>query len=711
MSENIDEYGQSHARSDESPDDTDPLLTVEELETVFRTNDGVVRAVDGVNFDIRRGEVVGLVGESGAGKSATARSVARLIESPGDITGGTVTFAGDNVLDMSDAELRQFRSNDMGMIFQDPSASLNPTQPVGAQVAESVEQHLPEISSDDARSRAVELLETVGIPDANRRSDDYPHEFSGGQKQRIVTAIAIACEPDLLIADEPTTALDVTVQAQILDLIDDLRETLGMAVLFITHDLGVVRELCDRCAVMYAGSVVETGSVEQLFEAPKHPYTKGLLQSIPGGDGGFSKGVDGQLRVIEGTMPELTNDFEGCKYADRCPGATEQCRADHPELTPLADSRTEHAVACYHSDAIGEIEYSTTVRNSELSWDANVQSPDEQDASVLRVEGLEKQFSQGSILQRLTGSSDTIRAVDGINIEISAGKTVGLVGESGCGKSTAVRSILRLLEPTGGDVIYRGRSLTDMTNAELREQRRNLQMVFQDPQSSLNPRKTVRQIVSRPIELHSIGDSDRRQQRVHELIQAVGLDERHLDRYAHELSGGQQQRVGIARALAVNPEVIMLDEPVSGLDVSIQAKILNLLTDLQQQLNLVYLFISHDISVVKHVCDEIAVMYLGEIVEYGSAEEVFSPPYHPYTESLLSAVPSNNTNQDRIILEGDVPDPSNIPSGCRFHPRCPRKIGEVCEVEEPMDYGDDHQINCHLLRDEYGDEVDWNREF
>ncbi|WP_435062453.1 dipeptide ABC transporter ATP-binding protein [Halobaculum sp. EA56] len=711
-------------------DGPDRLLTVRGLETVFRTEEGVVRAVDGVDLHLDRGEIVGLVGESGAGKSATAESILRLIDSPGEVVGGTVDFEGRDVLAMSEPELREFRGTDASMVFQDPTGTLNPTMTVGKQVAEAVRSNDPSLSGSAAKERAVEIMERVGIPNAPARYGEYPHQFSGGQKQRIVFGIAIAGEPDLLVADEPTTALDVTIQAQILDLLVELRDEFGMSVLFITHDLGVVREVCDRVLVMYGGSVVESGGVESLFGEPRHPYTKGLLASNPGLDAdvvGDGAAAPDRLRVIEGTMPDLTGEFRGCKYADRCPGATEDCRTAHPDLDAVAVDGDDRRVACYRHDEIDDIEYAYDHEPRTLSWRARTDGegsgtatpgvPDEgtdgagsrEGAPVLSASDLEKHFETGNVLDDLLGRGETVRAVDGIDLEIGAGETLGLVGESGCGKSTAARAILRLHEPTGGTVVYQGRDITAASKGELREVRRDLQIVFQNPQSSLNPRRTVGQILRRPMKLHGLADADERRERARELITEVGLDERHLERKPGDLSGGQQQRVAIARALAVNPELIVLDEPVSGLDVSIQAQILNLLSDLQEDLGLSYLFISHNLSVIEHVCDRVAVMYLGELVEHGTTDQVFGPPFNPYTEALLSAIPGRADADDRIVLEGDVPDPSNVPSGCRFHPRCPHKIGDVCEREDPAvhEAGDGHGIKCHLMREEYRDRVDW----
>lgn len=681
--------------------DKDRLLEVRDLNTTFRTTEGTVHAVDGIDFSVGTGEILGVVGESGAGKSVTARSVLRLIEPPGHIDAASMQFDGDEILDMSETELRQYRGARTGMIFQDPKEALNPTMTVGDQIAEAVSAHG---NAPDADHKAVEILEEVGIPDPSARADDYPHEFSGGQQQRVAVGIAIACEPDLLIADEPTTALDVTIQAQILDLLLDLRARHDMGMLYITHDLSVVREICDRVAVMYGGSIVESGPTESIYTNPRHPYTKGLLLSVPQeyGEDSASNNRYERLNVIEGTMPELIGEFDGCKYADRCPGATTECRAEHPSLEPIGDDRK---VACIHHQDVEEMSYEYEHQSRDLSWISNSTKTD--GVADMHVEGLKKHFGESGWLDVLFGTSDPVRAVDGIDLTIRGGETLGLVGESGCGKSTAARAILRLLEPTAGSIELRATDLTELSDEALRKLRSNVQIVFQNPGSSLNPRRTIQRTLTRPMELHGMGDATERHRRAAELVDRVGLDERHLDRYPHELSGGQKQRVAIARALSVNPELIVLDEPVSGLDVSVQAKILNLLSDLQDDLGLAYLLISHNLSVVKHVSDRIAVMYLGEIVETGTVQEVFDPPYHPYTEALLSAVPGRET-EDRIILEGDVPDPSNVPSGCRFHPRCPRKIGEVCETDPPERHFDGaHEIDCHLMRQEYADEVEW----
>jgi len=733
------------------------LLQVSELETVFKTDEGTLTAVDNVNFEVQHGEILGLVGESGAGKSATARSILRLIDDPGEIAGGSVKFNNKNVLELEDEDLRKYRGAETGLIFQEPSAALNPTMPIGKQVKEAVVAH-NSVTDAKARKRAVELLDQVGIPEPDARYDEYPHEFSGGQKQRIVIAIAIASDPDLLVADEPTTALDVTIQAQILDLLRSLCDELNMGILFITHDLGVVRELCNRVAIMYAGSIVESGPVEQLFTDPQHPYTAGLIASIPdvalSSDPTTTDDRGRRLDIIEGAMPSLYGKTTECKYADRCPNATDECRQGHPDLKAV---NNEREVACYRHEDIEEFDYEYEHGERTLPWHHSqgeaLTNEISDNETLVNIENLNKHFSTGGFLSKIL-DGPSVRAVDGIDLTIKEGETLSLVGESGCGKSTAARAILQLLEPTSGTVQYGDLDVTEASDEALRTLRSDAQMIFQDPQSSLNPRRTVRNTVARGMKLHSTTDNANLTERVAQLITEIGLSEEHLERYPNELSGGQQQRVGIARALAVEPEFIVADEPVSGLDVSVQAKLLNLLADLQDDLGLAYLFISHDLSVVRFASDNVAVMYLGKIVEYGSVEEVFNPPYHPYTEALLSAIPgltspessttadstpsrevqqvppdsqkhdsgesssgdeigetvsspSQETDASRIILEGDVPDPSNIPSGCRFHPRCPRKIGTVCEEQTPHTYGEGHQIKCHLMDDDYEDEVVW----
>ena len=620
--------------------------------------------------------------------------------------------------------MRDIRGGDMSMIFQDPMTSLNPAITVGEQVAESLRIHrfgkkradtwpnaIREIApgfgggelSGEVREQTIQLLDEVGISEPATRVDEYPHEFSGGMRQRVLIAIALASRPKLLIADEPTTALDVTIQAQILELIGDLQSKLGMAVLFITHDLGVVAEICDRVAVMYAGEIVEEGPVREIFHNPSHPYTYTLLESIPRED-------TDRLLPIEGSVPSLIDKPGGCPFAPRCPWVQPECWEDPIPYLQHGPADVDHRSKCVLED-FDTTEYDATTEG------VTAQTGTRSDERLLEVRDLKKHFSRADDLfdKYLGREPDRVRAVDGVSMDIYEGETLGLVGESGCGKSTTGRTIVRLLEPTAGRVVFAGEDLATLDDDELRARRRDMQMIFQDPLSSLDPRMTVGQIVHEPLAIHDLpeeppeGQSRRRQrrERVNELLEAVGLSEDQVDRYPHELSGGQRQRVGIARALAVDPDFIVCDEPVSALDVSVQAQIINLLEDLQDEFGLTYLFIAHDLSVVRHICDRVAVMYLGEIVEVAETTELFAEPKHPYTRALLSAIPEPDPDAetDRIILEGDVPSPIDPPSGCRFHTRCPAVIPpddvdiDQDAFREVMDYRqrvDDRSINLEV---------------
>ncbi|PSP54913.1 peptide ABC transporter ATP-binding protein [Halobacteriales archaeon QS_1_67_19] len=713
------------------------LLSISNLRTQFNTDRGVVEAVDDFDLTIREGETVGLVGESGSGKSVSALSLLQLIDDPGEIASGEAKFRHDELTDTfaekypsgvgefvfpeegyidllaaPEGPMREIRGGEVSMIFQDPMTSLNPALTVGEQVAESLRLHqyggrkkdtwwnavreiAPSLGGkeyDEAvLQETVDMLEEVGIPEPTARVDEYPHEFSGGMRQRVLIAIALACHPKLLIADEPTTALDVTIQAQILDLINDLQDELGTSVLMITHDLGVVAETCDRVAVMYAGDIVEVGPVDEIFHNPSHPYTYTLLESVPDED-------KERLTPIEGSVPDLIDMPEGCHFADRCPWAQPECREGEIPHLQHGPDEVDHTAKCILED-FDTSEYGEG--RESISTDDH-----ETGEQLLSVRNMKKHFSRadGFLDELLSDEIESVKAVDGVNFEIYEGETVGLVGESGCGKSTAGRTLLHLEEPTEGTIVFRGTDLSELDREELRDKRKDMQMIFQDPLSSLDPRMTVGQTIMEPLKIHDLpeeapeGDKSRKQQRrdrVIELMEAVGLEPGQYDRYPHEISGGQRQRVGIARALAVDPDFIVADEPVSALDVSVQAQILNLLEDLQEEFGLTYLFIAHDLSVVRHISDRIAVMYLGEIVEIAETDELFANPKHPYTQALLSAIPEPDPRagtDDRIILEGDVPSPIDPPSGCHFRTRCPKVIPpadldiEQAAYRDVMDY-------------------------
>ncbi|WP_338728323.1 ABC transporter ATP-binding protein [Haladaptatus sp. DJG-WS-42] len=680
---------------------TTPLLEVENLRTQFRTEDGPVVASNDVSFTLESGDTMGLVGESGAGKSVTARSIMRLIDKPGEIVGGKILFKGTDLRTLSEKEMRAMRGNKIAMIPQDPMTALNPVLTVGSQIVETITEHQNK-GEKEAREQAIRSMEEVGIPDAASRFDDYPHEFSGGMRQRVLIAIGLSCQPDLIIADEPTTALDVTTQAKILGLLNDLQEEKGMGILMITHNLGVVAQTCDHVGVMYAGNLVERAEMHELFRRPRHPYTRGLINSIP--DPELEYDV---LPTLPGSMPDLLDLPDGCNFADRCEYAEPACRTGgDPALESL---QSGSQAACLRSD---ELDLSEPDIPKQAAGEG-AQTVDSAADPVLTVNNLKKYFSAGDgLVDSLSftladGGLPTIerkhvKAVDDVSFHIQPGETVGLVGESGCGKSTVARTVLKLLEPTGGEVYFEDQPLHELSSREIRSLRKEMQIIFQDPQSSLNPRKTVGRIIGRAMEKHDIATGNEKRERTEALLERVGLSAEAANKYPHEFSGGQQQRIAIAHALAAEPKLIICDEPVSALDVSVQAQILNLLEDIQESYGLSYLFISHNIGVVQHICDRVAVMYLGHIVEQGTVPQVFSAPFHPYTESLLSAVPHADPEREteRILLEGSVPSPIDPPSGCPFQTRCPKKIGGECETDVPelevKEDGTGHELSCHL---------------
>jgi peptide/nickel transport system ATP-binding protein len=669
---------------------SDVLLQVEGLTTLLGDPARPVRVVDGVDLTIRRGETFVLLGESGCGKSMTALSLLRLLPPSGRITKGTARLAGTDLLRLTEGEMRAVRGGRMAMIFQEPQTSLNPVMTVGEQIAEAVRIHEGG-SRDETPARVLELMRAVGIPDPARRVDEYPHQFSGGMKQRIMVAIALAGDPQLLIADEPTTALDVTIQAQVLRLLKDLQAKTGMAVLLITHDLGVVAETADRLAVMYAGRIVETATTDAFFAQPAHPYSRQLMESLPSADKRSTR-----LAVIPGRVPRLDQAFRGCRFADRCYAVMPRC---HDEEPPWHDVNSAHGVRC-HLWSEGEVQPAGLSRapHDQSAGTDGAREPGRVGEPLLAARDLKVHFPiHGGVFRRVVGH---VRAVDGLTFDLRAGRTLALVGESGCGKTTAGKGILQLTTPTGGSIRYRGQELRGLSHRRMRPFRKDLQIIFQDPYASMNPRMLVGDLIGEGLQALGIERTRAgRIQRVAELLDLVGLDADAVDRYPHEFSGGQRQRICIARALAVEPKLIVCDEPTSALDVSVQAQILNLLKDLQDRLGLAYLFITHDISVVAYLAHDVAVMYLGRIVEHGRVDEILDDPRHPYTRALLSAVPVIDPEKRRSVirLDGDMPSPSEPPSGCYFHPRCPDAL-ETCALDYPEETRLSESRSVHCVR-------------
>jgi peptide/nickel transport system ATP-binding protein len=666
------------------------LLRVRDLKTYFHTQAGPARAVDGVSFDVAAGETFCLVGESGCGKSVTALSVMQLLPQPaGYYAGGSIIYKDHDLLRLPEAEKRRLRGREMSMIFQEPMTSLNPVLTVGYQLMEPLLYH-QRLSQAAARQKALHVLEQVHLPDPAQRFYEYPHQLSGGMKQRVMIAIAMACEPGLLIADEPTTALDVTVQAEILQLMKTLQVQKGTAILLITHDLGIVAEVADRVAVMYAGRIVETACRERLLHNPAHPYTIRLLQSLPS-----QEQRDRSLQTIEGRVPPAQKLPPGCRFAARCHMVQTACHQVDPSLLPIED---QHTAACILYD---EQRQGRRITPAEVHMPP---APRPRTASqteptpLLRLEGLQVHFPiRRGVLKRVVGQ---VRAVDGVDLEMRQGQTLALVGESGCGKTTLGKALLQLIRPTAGRVLMRGQDLTTLGRHALHPYRRHLQVIFQDPYAALDPRMMVGEIVMEGMAAHGIGRTrQERETRVKAILAQVGLEPQMINRYPHEFSGGQRQRIGIARCLAVEPDFIVCDEATSALDVSVQAQILNLLATLQADLGLTYLFITHNLGVVEYLADEVAVMYLGRIVERGRTEEVFGAPRHPYTRALLSAVPrlDPDSGVEKIRLTGDVPSPIHPPNGCHFHPRCPDAMPR-CQEHYPPVYqvSASHSVNCFL---------------
>lgn len=666
------------------------LLEIRELKTCFNTEEGLVRAVDGVSFEIGRGEMVGVVGESGSGKSVTALSVMRLLfGSSGKIEAGQILWNDRDLVSLKEKEMMTIRGNRIGMIFQEPMTSLNPVLRVGSQVEEVLAIHSG-LSRRARRERAAELFDLVGIPDARRRLDDYPHQMSGGMRQRVMIAMSLACNPELLIADEPTTALDVTIQAQILELLAELQRKLGMGVIFITHNLGIVARMAHQVVVMYAGKVVEKAPTRELFRNPSHPYTIGLLESIPKLN--LRKEERSALATIPGMVPSPLDYPQGCRFSPRCPLAGAECRTAVPGVFELKEG---HTVMCDLYGGRKRPPSALALREAYCSGDFLPFAAARRGEEILAVSKLTKQFH----VSGKDREKRVLTAVKDVCFSVAEGETLGIVGESGCGKTTVGKMVMGLEKPTGGSVVYRGEPIESARGQARRDLCRKIQMVFQDPFSSLNPRMTVREIISEGRVIHGL---PRGRDRIAEALEEVGLQPDYMDRYPHEFSGGQRQRIGIARALAVNPELLVCDEPVSALDVSVQAQVINLFQRLQADRGLTYLFIAHDLSVVRHIADRVLVMYLGQIMETGPVDALFENPFHPYTEALLSAIPEIESvecgKRPLILLPGDLPSPYSPPQGCLFSTRCPRKISEVCDQKRPplKDLGEGRFCACWL---------------
>ena len=744
-----------------------PVLQVEDLHTEFHLRRANVRAVDGVSFSVGQAECLGLVGESGCGKTTIGLSVMKLLPNVGHIAGGAIRLNGRDLVGLDENDMRHVRGNDIGMIFQDPMTSLNPTWTIGRQIAEPVRVHRG-ASKKEALDRAVEVLRLVGMPRPEERLTQYPHQLSGGLRQRVMIAMALSCEPKLLVADEPTTALDVTIQAQILDLIDELRETLHMAVLLITHDMGVIAARTDRVMVMYAGKVVEGAGTQELFDTMRHPYSEALFESIPR----LNQDRAERLYSIPGLPPDLSRHLIGCRFAPRCRYVTEECTAQDPLLASgtgpspasglapglspglapasstssiaddVLDGPAQHLYACFHPVAATRAERLSSQRRRAAETANETSLPVASEGSpvaplaaassgpvrgtpqlsvrpgfssdvpgetgdtgsrrdvVIQLEHVEKLFdvTSGVVLQRSIG---TVKAVSDVSFSVDRGDTFGLVGESGCGKTTIGRLVVALERPTRGAVKFEGQDISVLKGARLRERRRELQLMFQDPYASLDPRMRVRSIIREPLRIQGIGTHREQDQRVSEVLGEVGLPPKSADLYPHEFSGGQRQRIGLARALVLQPKLIVADEPVSALDVSIRAQILNLMRSLQEHHDLTYIVISHDLAVVKYLANTIGVMYLGKLVEIGPSEELYAHAAHPYTQGLIDTIPvpdpSVATTRRLAAVQGELPSAITPPSGCRFRTRCPFAQAR-CSEEEPMlrPFAAGHLAACHF---------------
>lgn len=685
----------------------DPIMQVRDLHVSFATEAGVCRAVRGVNFDLWRGRTLGIVGESGSGKSVTALSLIGLLDDNAKVT-GSIIMNGEELIGKTDEEMSEIRGERIAMVFQDPLSALTPMFTIGDQIAEGLITHHPDMSKQQIHDRCVELLDLVGIPQPEERLSSFPHQFSGGMRQRVMIAIAIANNPDVIIADEPTTALDVTIQAQILDVLAKAQKETGAAVVLITHDLGVVAGAADDILVMYAGRPVERASIDDVFQHPSMPYTMGLLGAVPKPHIAASQ----RLVPIQGNPPSLVDIPKGCPFSPRCPLATPECSLSEPNLE-VVDANSGHLASCRRLQEIIDknMKYTDVFPVPDLLPADWADVPRDQRPVTLEVDHLVKHFplTGGGMFRRTIGQ---VAAVDDVTFKIRQGETLALVGESGSGKSTTLVEIMNLMKPEDGRIVVLGHDLAELKKkADRKALRKDLQIIFQDPMSSLDPRMPIYDVLAEPLKVHK-WSKEKINRRIGELMELVGLNPDYVDRFPAQFSGGQRQRISIARALATDPKVLLLDEPIASLDVSIQAGIINLLEDLQAKLKISYLFVAHDLAVIRHISDRVAVMYLGQVVELGETEDVFTHPRHPYTQALLSAIPVPDPvverTRQRIILKGDLPSPSEKHPGCRFASRCPVKLRltpeqqKMCETKRPVLTSDDQiatEFACHFPLD------------
>ncbi len=683
-------------------------LNVENLTTEIRLSRTTVHPVGNVDLKIDQGETLGLVGESGSGKSMLGLSILGLLPNGGHVTGGSIKLGDRELVGLAEKDLRRIRGNEVAMIFQDSLSSLNPTKSIGEQVAEPVRLHRG-ANRKEAFDRALEVLELVGLPRPRERLGDYPHQLSGGLRQRVMIAIALACEPRVLLADEPTTALDVTIQAQILRVLDDLEQRLGMATLLVTHDMGVVAGRSKRINVMYAGRIVETASSEELFTAMRHPYTQALLGSIPRLEQDATK----PLLSIPGLPPDLANPPQGCRFAARCRFATDQCRAEEPPLTGSAD----HKFSCWHpvdgpailTEQIVPATPTVTAAASQVAVIAEP-APDAVAVSATATAGASKPLLEvieavreypvtaGAIMRRRVNS---VKAVSNVSLHVTAGEALGLVGESGCGKTSLGKLMVGIERPDAGQIVVNSKEIFKLRGNALRKARRDVQMMFQDPYGSLDPRMRVSEILREPLKIQRVGSAKEQNERVRAQLDEVGLPHNALERYPHEFSGGQRQRIALARALMLEPKVMVADEPVSALDVSIRSQVLNLMKRLQAEHQMASVVISHDLAVVKYLADRIGVMYLGKIVELGTGDDIYRRAAHPYTQALIKTIPVPDPAIEKaktdVGIRGELPSPIDPPSGCRFRTRCPIAQELCAEVEPPLRrFGPSHQAACHF---------------